>query len=111
MTTRRLHFTPATGTTTELIPGYQGRFVHGDQLTVAIWDVKAGSEVPSHSHPHEQIVNCLEGTFEMRVGGEVYLMGPGDSVVVPGGVEHSAVAHTHARCLDVFHPVRDDYRI
>jgi quercetin dioxygenase-like cupin family protein len=111
MTATNLHFTPANTTTAELIPGYRGRFVHGDTLTVAIWDVTAGSEVPSHHHPHEQIVTCLEGTFEMRVGGEVYLMSAGDSVVVPGDVEHSAYAHTDVRCLDVFHPVRDDYRI
>lgn len=111
MTQTRRHFTEATSTSKELIPGYRGRFVHGEALTVAIWDVAAGAEVPSHTHPHEQIVNCLEGTFEMRVAGEVYLMSPGDSVVVPGGVEHSAYAHTDARCLDVFHPVREDYRI
>ena len=111
MTATTRHFTETNTTTAELLPGYRGRFVHGDQLTVAIWEVTAGSEVPSHSHPHEQIVNCLEGTFEMRVAGESYLMGPGDSVVVPGGVEHSALAHTAVRCLDVFHPARDDYRI
>ncbi len=111
MTQTDLHFTEAGSTSTELFPGYRGRFVHGAKMTVAIWNVAAGSEIPSHSHPHEQIVNCIEGTFEMRVADQVYLMAAGDSVVVPGGAEHSALAHTDVRCIDVFHPVRYDYRI
>ncbi|WP_181871494.1 cupin domain-containing protein [Sphaerisporangium album] len=96
---------------TEMLPGCHARFVHSDTMTVAHWKIDAGGEIPPHTHPHEQIVNLLEGTFEMRVGDDVFTMAPGDSVIVPGGVEHSALARTDVRCIDVFHPARDDYRI
>ena len=33
-----------------------------------------------------------------------------DVLFIPGGVPHSAVAHTPCRLLDVFHPVREEYR-
>ncbi len=105
------HVRAAEERSVQLIPGYTGRFVHGQSMTVAFWAVTAGHEVPEHTHPHEQIVNVVEGSFEMRVGGETFLMAAGDSVTVPGGVVHSAWAHTDVRCIDVFHPVREDYRI
>jgi quercetin dioxygenase-like cupin family protein len=34
----------------------------------------------------------------------------GDVVVIPGGVTHSARSLTPCRILDVFSPVREDYR-
>jgi quercetin dioxygenase-like cupin family protein len=34
----------------------------------------------------------------------------GDVVAIPGGVRHGARALGPARVLDVFTPVRDDYR-
>lgn len=95
---------------TEMLPGCHARFVHGESMTVAFWHIGQGGEIPSHTHPHEQIVNLLEGVFEMRVGGDTFIMAAGDSVLVPGGVEHSALAITDIRCIDVFHPVREDYR-
>jgi quercetin dioxygenase-like cupin family protein len=95
----------------ELVEGYTGRFVHGEAITVAHWDVVAGNRIPSHAHHHEQIVNCLEGTFDMTVGEETFRMTAGDTVIVPPDVEHSALAVTDCRCLDVFTPVRDDYRL
>ncbi len=51
----------------EIVPGYRARFVHGDNLTLAYWDVDPGAELPEHSHPHEQVANVLEGKFELTV--------------------------------------------
>ena len=96
---------------TELFPGCHGRFVHGENITIAHWRLAAGAEIPLHDHPHEQAVNLLTGSFEVRVGDDTYLMSPGDTVVIPGGVPHSARAITEVRCIDIFHPVREDYRL
>lgn len=95
----------------EMLPGCEARFVHGDSMTVAFWHIRRGREIPSHEHPHEQIVNLLEGVFEMKVGDDTFVMKAGDSVVVPSGITHSALAITDIRCIDVFHPVRQDYRL
>ena len=91
-------------------PGFRARFVHSPQVTLAFWETDAGATVPTHSHPQEQIVIMQEGTFELTVAGEPRVMRPGEIAVVPGGVEHSARAITPCRLLDVFHPIRDDYR-
>ena len=39
----------------EQMPGFQGRFLHTDRVTVVHWEVQEGAQLPEHSHPHEQI--------------------------------------------------------
>ena len=94
----------------EIVPGYRARFVHSDNVTLAYWTIDEGAALPEHSHPHEQVANVLEGTFSLTVDGEAREVRPGDVAVIPGGVAHSGRAVTACRIVDVFHPVREDYR-
>jgi quercetin dioxygenase-like cupin family protein len=94
----------------ELIPGHRGRFVHSEHTTHVYWEIDEGAQLPEHSHPHEQIVNLLEGTYELVVDGEVCRLEAGDVLVIPGNAVHSGSAHTDCRILDVFSPVREEYR-
>ncbi len=94
----------------ELVPGHRGRFIHSEHTTHVYWRIESGAILPEHSHPHEQIVNMLEGTYELIVGGEKFVLSAGDVLVIPGGVAHGGRAHTDCRILDVFSPVREEYR-
>jgi len=94
----------------EIVPGYRARFVHGDNLSLAYWDVDPGAELPEHNHPHEQVANVLEGKFELTVDGETRVLEPGQVAVIPSDIPHSGKAITACRLLDVFHPTRDDYK-
>lgn len=94
----------------EVVPGYRARFVHSAAVTVAYWTVEAGAVLPVHAHPHEQVASVIEGTFELEVDGDRRTVGPGAVAVVPGGVPHGGKALTACRIIDVFHPVREDYR-
>jgi quercetin dioxygenase-like cupin family protein len=94
----------------DLAPGFHARLVHSERMTIARVDVDAGAELPEHAHPHEQVTTLLSGDFELTVGGEVHRLRAGSIVVIPGGVRHSARALTTCRVLDVFQPVREDYR-
>jgi quercetin dioxygenase-like cupin family protein len=94
----------------ELLPGLRVRFVHAEAMTLAYWDISAGADLPSHDHPHEQVVTVLQGRFELTVGEETRALGPGDVVIIPPGVPHGGNALSPARIIDVFHPVREDYR-
>jgi quercetin dioxygenase-like cupin family protein len=94
----------------DIRPGYHGRFVHTEHTTHAYWEIDAGSPLEEHAHPHEQIVNLLEGSYELIMNGQSHLLGPGDVLVIPGDVPHAGLAHTDCRILDVFSPVREDYR-
>ena len=94
----------------EVFPGFQGRMVHTANMTLAHWSARAGASVPEHSHPHEQVVSVTEGEFELTVDGEPHRLTPGKLVIVPGHVRHSGRAITACRIVDVFYPVREDYR-
>ena len=37
----------------EVVPGFHGKFVHSEQVTVAFWDIEVGAALPEHSHVHE----------------------------------------------------------
>ncbi|KYK32879.1 MAG: cupin [Theionarchaea archaeon DG-70] len=97
-------------TAKEIIPGFHGRFVHSPHMTLAHWNIKAGSPLPEHSHPHEQITTVLEGTLELTTEGKTHVLTPGSVAVIPSDVPHSGKAVTDCRVIDVFYPRREDYQ-
>lgn len=96
--------------TKEIIPGFFGKFIHTANVTIGHFTVKAGSVLPEHAHPHEQTTNLLEGELEMTVGGQTNVCKAGDVIVIPPNVKHAGKALTDCRLIDVFQPVREDYR-
>jgi len=94
----------------EVVHGIKGKFVHSDNMTIVYWNIDAGAVMPDHAHPHEQIVNVLEGEFDLIVEGQTHQAKPGFIAVVPSNVKHGGKAKTNVRILDVFYPVREDYR-
>lgn len=94
----------------EIVPGFRARFVHSTNNTMAFWRVEEGAALPEHSHPHEQMTTVLEGTFELTVGEVTKRIRSGEVVVVPPDVKHTGKALTTCRLLDVFYPVRQEYK-
>ena len=102
---------PAERQTKDTAPGVRIRTFWGDRLLLAVVELDAGSEVPSHTHPHEQGGMMLEGDLEMNIAGETRLLKPGDVYVIPGNVEHAArCVGAPARVLDIFSPVREEFQ-
>lgn len=62
-----------------------------------------------HSHPEEQLVYVVRGRLQIKVGDSSFEAAPGDSFIVPGGMEHEASALEESEVLDIFSPFRDDY--
>jgi quercetin dioxygenase-like cupin family protein len=95
---------------TEIAPGFWGRFIHSEHTTVAYWRIQKGSTIPVHHHVHEMIVNVIDGTLELTIGTETKALTSGMAAVIPSNVPHTAKALTDCFVIDVFHPVREDYR-
>lgn len=94
----------------EVAPGFFGKFMHSDKMSIAYWEAKQGSEIPFHQHIHEMIVNVIEGRLELTVGDETRILEFGNVAFIPGNVPHCAKALTDCKIIDVFYPVREDYR-
>ncbi len=94
----------------ELLPGFRVRMVHTDNMTLAYWTIKPGSILPNHSHSQEQVTNLLAGELELTIEGVTRKLKPGFAAVIPPNVEHAGKAITECKVLDIFHPVRADYK-
>jgi quercetin dioxygenase-like cupin family protein len=94
----------------EISRGFNARMIHTATMTLAYVDVDEGADLSEHAHIHEQVLNLLEGRFELIVAGQSQLLEAGDVFVIPSNVPHAGKAHTRCRILDVFHPVREDFR-
>lgn len=93
----------------QLVPGARTRTFWGDHMLLSLVEIDANSEVPKHTHHHEQAGIVVEGEMEMGIGREVRKLKPGDMYIVPGNVEHYArCTGTPAKVLDVFSPVREE---
>jgi quercetin dioxygenase-like cupin family protein len=52
----------------------------------------------------------LEGEFEMVIEGETRTLKANTVTVIPSNAKHSGRALTDCKIIDVFYPVREDYR-
>ena len=74
-------------------------------------DLAPDALVPRHSHPHEQLGLVLRGELNLVVAGEEHQLREMDAYTLPGELAHEAQAGPQgALVLDVFQPVREDYR-
>lgn len=105
------YYNPQSREVKKLLEGIHARTFWGEHLMLVIVDLDAGAIIPAHSHPHEQGGIVLQGELEFDTAGEKRRLQPGDLYIIPGGVEHSVkVGDQPARVLDIFHPVREEYK-
>lgn len=95
----------------DIFPGVSIHTTHGERLMLSLVEFEPNAVVEEHEHPHEQLGYMLEGEAEFTIGGKTFTVTPGQMWRIPGGVRHKVVAGPKpVRALDVFHPIRDDYR-
>jgi quercetin dioxygenase-like cupin family protein len=95
----------------ELAAGVSARPLFGERAMINLIEFEPGATVPLHSHEHEQLGLVLRGMQALVVDGVGHELGPMEGYVLPGGVEHSAYCGPEgATVLDIFAPVREDYR-
>jgi quercetin dioxygenase-like cupin family protein len=94
-----------------LQPGIFAKLVHTDTMSIAHVRLEKDAILPVHHHPHEQVTNVLSGELEMTIGNEApRVFGPGQVAILRSNVPHGARALTDCLVIDVFNPVREDYK-
>ena len=95
----------------EVVPGITGHYAHGTGITFGYVEVKAGSVLPEHHHMHEQITYMIEGQLDMIIGGVPCSLKAGMYHIIPSNTPHLATAAVDCKLIDVFNPVREDYKV
>ena len=70
----------------------EGGVVEGDRMIVALMRMPAGTGAAAHSHPNEQWIYILEGTFHANIGGKEMDVTPGSVVYIPANTVHAGKA-------------------
>ncbi|HTU20337.1 MAG TPA: cupin domain-containing protein [Gemmataceae bacterium] len=82
-----------------------------DKMMLSVVDLDPHAVVEEHAHPHEQVGMVLQGRAIFFIGGEEKTLKAGDLYRIPGNVRHRVIAlEEPVRALDIFHPIREDYR-
>lgn len=93
-----------------LMQGIVGHYAHGAAATLGLVELEAGVVMPIHQHVHEQITYILEGQLDMIIDDKPYSLTPGSYFVIPSNIWHGATAVTACKLIDVFSPVREEYK-
>ena len=83
----------------------------GDNVQLSYAEIPANGVVDWHAHPNEQVGMMIAGRATFFIGDDEKTLGPGEFFFIPGGVRHRDVAlGEDVKALDVFYPIRDEYR-
>ena len=103
--------TPAECSRHTIFPGVSIQTCAAERMMLSVVDLAPHAVVEAHSHPHEQVGMVLEGRALFVIGDEEKVLSAGELYRIPGGVPHRVVAYdAPVKALDIFHPVREDYR-
>jgi len=69
-----------------------GACVEGDRMIVGLMRMPAGTGADAHSHPNEQWIYILQGTFKGEIEGKPFEANAGSVVYVPANAVHSGKA-------------------
>jgi quercetin dioxygenase-like cupin family protein len=94
----------------ELAPGVSMRPLFGEGAMLNLVEFEPGARVAEHEHPHEQLGYLIEGDLVFVIAGVEHRLQPGDAFAIQGGDAHAAWSEGGCLVLDVFQPVREDFR-
>jgi len=85
-----------------------GPCVEGDRMIVGLIRMKAGTGAEDHSHPNEQWIYILQGTFHAKIGDKEFDVKPGSVVYIPANTIHAGKATANGdvvffTCKDASH--------
>ncbi len=94
----------------EIVPGIKRRTITaGAAMYQMRAELAAGSRLPEHAHPQEQIAHVIKGRLKLTVAGVPHELAAGDAVYIATNVPHSGETIEETTVIDTFSPPRDDY--
>jgi len=95
----------------QIFPGVRIATCSAEHMMLSFVELDPHAVVAEHSHPHEQVGMVLSGRAIFTIGPEEKALQQGDMYRIPGNVRHKVVVLDQpVKALDIFHPIREDYR-
>ncbi|MBP3311653.1 MAG: cupin domain-containing protein [Butyricicoccus sp.] len=63
--------------------------VQNDTVSMTLFSFDKGEEISTHAAGGDAMVTVLEGTGRFTVGGEVYILSEGDTLIMPKDIPHA----------------------
>lgn len=94
----------------QLAEGVTIRVIAGEKMTMVVFSMEKGAQIPEHSHPHEQMGLVSAGKMSLIVDGEAQTVEPGAAWHIPGDVAHSGEClEDDTVVVEFFSPPREDF--
>ena len=94
----------------EIAPGIKRRtIVSGASMYQMRAELTAGSVLPEHMHPHEQIAHVIKGRMKLIVAGVPHELAAGDAYYLGSNMPHGVETIEDTTVIDTFSPPRDEY--
>ncbi len=92
------------------LPGWSGRFVDSENMTLVYWNVEDGAQaLHEHDHIQEEVWNVIDGEIEITIDGVTQTAGPGCVAVIPSGTRHSVRVLCASRVIVIDYPKREAF--
>jgi quercetin dioxygenase-like cupin family protein len=82
----------------------------GERAMLCEFTSPKGATVPPHRHVHEQLGYVVSGRVALTIEQADHVVGPGDGYSIPSNALHSAEVLEDAVVIEVFSPIREDYK-
>ena len=94
----------------EIAPGIKRRTItSGASMYQMRAELLAGSRLPEHAHPQEQIAHIIKGRMKLIVSGVPHELRAGEAFYIASNVPHGVETIEETTVIDTFSPPRDDY--
>jgi len=67
--------------------------------TITMFAFDEGEGLSEHSAPFDATVQVIDGTLELTIDGEKYLVNKGDMIIMPANVPHALHAQTKVKMI------------
>ena len=83
---------------------------YNNNLMLCHFFLKKGSEVPLHSHEQHQVGYVIKGRLRFYTEKLEFIAQEGDSYIFESNEKHGASILEDSEVIDVFNPMREDYK-
>lgn len=66
---------------------------------VTLFAFDAGEELSEHTSPFDALVHVIDGTAEILIFGQSFILSNGESIILPGNVPHAVKANERFKML------------